>query len=178
MGCTQSTAAQQEKVQPDDTTPPSTSSKDAMTDRITSIDETRKATFGGVTVRYAYLSQRGYYPDGEWWLGLYCSLSIIIYSNLCFFVISYHISMFPGVLSQHQTKQIKTHTRRYQTLQGITMPSSLSTMATASRGTNVPSSSVTICRRCCPKLASRMMTSPLISYRTILIGLTRHAIKS
>jgi hypothetical protein len=27
--------------------------------------ETKKAKFGGVTVRYAYLSQRGYYPDGE-----------------------------------------------------------------------------------------------------------------
>lgn len=80
MGCTQSTAAQQEqpgvksttrktvmKAQTSrDTTPPSTSSKDSMADRITSIDETRKATFGGVTVRYAYLSQRGYYPDGEW----------------------------------------------------------------------------------------------------------------
>eukprot|EP00581_Thalassiosira_minuscula_P014769 CAMPEP_0183721474 /NCGR_PEP_ID=MMETSP0737-20130205/13736_1 /TAXON_ID=385413 /ORGANISM="Thalassiosira miniscula, Strain CCMP1093" /LENGTH=728 /DNA_ID=CAMNT_0025951487 /DNA_START=137 /DNA_END=2326 /DNA_ORIENTATION=+ len=31
--------------------------------RIDAIDETRTATFGGVSVRYAYLSQRGYYPD-------------------------------------------------------------------------------------------------------------------
>lgn len=27
--------------------------------------ETCKATFGGVSVRYAHLSQRGYYPDGK-----------------------------------------------------------------------------------------------------------------
>ncbi len=33
--------------------------------RIESINETCSATFGGVSVRYAYLSQRGYYPDGE-----------------------------------------------------------------------------------------------------------------
>ncbi|KAL7537297.1 hypothetical protein ACHAXR_007718, partial [Thalassiosira sp. AJA248-18] len=31
--------------------------------RIESIKETCKATFGGVSTRYAYLSQRGYYPD-------------------------------------------------------------------------------------------------------------------
>jgi hypothetical protein len=30
-----------------------------------SINETCAVTFGGVSVRYAYLSQRGYYPDGE-----------------------------------------------------------------------------------------------------------------
>ena len=30
-----------------------------------SINETCTTTFGGVSVRYAYLSQRGYYPDGE-----------------------------------------------------------------------------------------------------------------
>lgn len=33
--------------------------------RIDSIDETRTANFGGLKVRYAYLSQRGYYPEGE-----------------------------------------------------------------------------------------------------------------
>ena len=33
--------------------------------RIESIDKTTSATFGGLKVRYAYLSQRGYYPDGE-----------------------------------------------------------------------------------------------------------------
>uniref|UniRef100_A0A7S2E854 cGMP-dependent protein kinase n=1 Tax=Ditylum brightwellii TaxID=49249 RepID=A0A7S2E854_9STRA len=31
--------------------------------RIESIEETKKATFGGLSVRYAYLTQRGYYPD-------------------------------------------------------------------------------------------------------------------
>jgi len=31
--------------------------------RIDAIERTRTATFGGVKVRYAYLSQRGYYPD-------------------------------------------------------------------------------------------------------------------
>ena len=28
-------------------------------------DETKTCTLGGVKLRYAYLSQRGYYPDGE-----------------------------------------------------------------------------------------------------------------
>ncbi|KAL7543762.1 hypothetical protein ACHAXR_013060 [Thalassiosira sp. AJA248-18] len=38
-------------------------SKKEIGQRIESIDETRTAKFGGVSVRYAYLSQRGYYPD-------------------------------------------------------------------------------------------------------------------
>ena len=33
--------------------------------RINSINETCVATFGSVSVRYAWLSQRGFYPDGE-----------------------------------------------------------------------------------------------------------------
>ena len=33
--------------------------------RIESIPETKTATFGGLKVRYAYISQRGYYPDGN-----------------------------------------------------------------------------------------------------------------
>ena len=33
--------------------------------RIESIDATQKATIGGVSVRYAYLSQRGFYPSGK-----------------------------------------------------------------------------------------------------------------
>lgn len=37
--------------------------KEEIDGRITSIKETRTATFGGVSVRYAYLTQRGYYPD-------------------------------------------------------------------------------------------------------------------
>ena len=32
--------------------------------RVESIKETKTATFGGLKVRYAYFSQRGYYPDG------------------------------------------------------------------------------------------------------------------
>jgi hypothetical protein len=32
--------------------------------RIDAIEHTKSATFGGISVRYAYLSQRGYYPDG------------------------------------------------------------------------------------------------------------------
>ena len=34
--------------------------------RIECSESSRTATFGGVKVRYAFLSQRGYYPDGEW----------------------------------------------------------------------------------------------------------------
>jgi serine/threonine protein phosphatase PrpC/CRP-like cAMP-binding protein len=37
--------------------------KKAAPQRIDSISETCVTTFGGVSVRYAYLSQRGYYPD-------------------------------------------------------------------------------------------------------------------
>ena len=33
--------------------------------RIESIPETCTVTFGNVSVRYAYLSRRGYYPTGE-----------------------------------------------------------------------------------------------------------------
>lgn len=39
--------------------------KEEIDGRITSIKETRTATFGGVSVRYAYLTQRGYYPDSK-----------------------------------------------------------------------------------------------------------------
>ncbi|KAL7498594.1 hypothetical protein ACHAWT_010129 [Skeletonema menzelii] len=38
-------------------------SKQEVNQRIDSINETCVKTFGGVSVRYAYLSQRGYYPD-------------------------------------------------------------------------------------------------------------------
>mmetsp|Transcript_8367 Transcript_8367/g.12563 ORF Transcript_8367/g.12563 Transcript_8367/m.12563 type:complete len:738 (-) Transcript_8367:107-2320(-) len=38
-------------------------SKKEVNQRIDSINETCATTFGGVSVRYAYLSQRGYYPD-------------------------------------------------------------------------------------------------------------------
>lgn len=33
--------------------------------RVDSIEKSRTAKLGGVTIRYAYLSQRGYYPEGE-----------------------------------------------------------------------------------------------------------------
>lgn len=36
--------------------------------RIESIEKTETAVFGGMKIRYAYLSQRGYYPDGEFLL--------------------------------------------------------------------------------------------------------------
>lgn len=32
--------------------------------RIESIPKSREAVFGGLKVRYAYVTQRGYYPDG------------------------------------------------------------------------------------------------------------------
>ena len=57
MGCTQSTEANN-----------TTQSADVRREgdgRIESIAETRTATFGGVSVRYAYLSMRGNYPEGK-----------------------------------------------------------------------------------------------------------------
>ena len=33
--------------------------------RFTIIDEAEELQLGGLSVRYAYMSQRGYYPDGE-----------------------------------------------------------------------------------------------------------------
>lgn len=57
MGCTQSTEANN-----------TTQSADVRREgdgRIESIAETRTATFGGVSVRYAYLSMRGNYPEDE-----------------------------------------------------------------------------------------------------------------
>ena len=64
MGCNQST---------DSTKKPSGAgrrtsnpmSKQEIHKRIDSIEKTCTANFGGVSVRYAYLSQRGYYPDGK-----------------------------------------------------------------------------------------------------------------
>ncbi|KAL9187828.1 hypothetical protein ACHAXT_006206 [Thalassiosira profunda] len=58
MGCSQSTV---------DKGPGKTGaapmSKQEIGKRIDSIDETKTCTLGGVKLRYAYLSQRGYYPD-------------------------------------------------------------------------------------------------------------------
>ena len=33
--------------------------------RIESIEKTESLTLGGIKLRFAYLSQRGYYPDGK-----------------------------------------------------------------------------------------------------------------
>lgn len=65
MGCTESAAAdgKNKKGARRSSAPPMT--KTEIHKRIESIDETRRIKFGGVSVRYAYLSQRGYYPDGE-----------------------------------------------------------------------------------------------------------------
>lgn len=60
MGCNQSSSADK-KGGRRTTTDPMT--KTEIDKRIESIDETLTAKFGGVSVRYAYLSQRGYYPD-------------------------------------------------------------------------------------------------------------------
>jgi serine/threonine protein phosphatase PrpC len=47
------------------TNQPAPMTKQQIEKRIKSINETCVATFGGVSVRYAWLSQRGYYPDRE-----------------------------------------------------------------------------------------------------------------
>ncbi len=46
------------------TTPPRLTAEE-IEQRVDCSDEVCNATFGGVKVRYAYLSQRGYYPSGE-----------------------------------------------------------------------------------------------------------------
>lgn len=62
MGCNQSSSIDHKKPRALSSTP---MSKQEIGKRIDAIDQTCTATFGGVTVRYAYLSQRGYYPDGK-----------------------------------------------------------------------------------------------------------------
>jgi len=59
MGCTSSAPSKQRKLP---SGPPVGPSKIEIDQRI-ECGETVKATFGGVSVRYAYMSQRGYYPD-------------------------------------------------------------------------------------------------------------------
>ena len=61
MGCTSSTQNKQRKLP---SGPPLGPSKIEIDQRI-DCGETVEGTFGGVGVRYAYVSQRGYYPDGE-----------------------------------------------------------------------------------------------------------------
>lgn len=68
MGCSSSrpadaAAKKKQGAHRRDSVPPMT--KKEIDKRIDSIDKTCAAKFGGVSVRYAYLSQRGYYPDGE-----------------------------------------------------------------------------------------------------------------
>lgn len=62
MGCNQSSNADKSASGGRRSSAPLT--KPQIDKRIDSIKETCTATFGGVNVRYAYLSQRGYYPDG------------------------------------------------------------------------------------------------------------------
>lgn len=70
MGCSQSTSTADKGVHSSNGGPRSHTkhddplSNDEINKRIDCIKETRTATFGSMTVRYAYLSQRGYYPDG------------------------------------------------------------------------------------------------------------------
>eukprot|EP00571_Detonula_confervacea_P006864 CAMPEP_0172316432 /NCGR_PEP_ID=MMETSP1058-20130122/28156_1 /TAXON_ID=83371 /ORGANISM="Detonula confervacea, Strain CCMP 353" /LENGTH=755 /DNA_ID=CAMNT_0013030733 /DNA_START=57 /DNA_END=2324 /DNA_ORIENTATION=- len=59
MGCNQSSSADKKAGR----RPSVPMTKLEIGKRIDSIHETRTETFGGVSVRYAYLSQRGYYPD-------------------------------------------------------------------------------------------------------------------
>jgi hypothetical protein len=47
--------------------------------RIDAIEHTKSATFGGISVRYAYLSQRGYYPDGMYARSSRWLLSTVLY---------------------------------------------------------------------------------------------------
>ena len=70
MGCTSSTPKNKSRKLPGPPGAKTTrNSLGGMTkteiDQRIECGETKKAQFGGVTVRYAYLSQRGYYPDGE-----------------------------------------------------------------------------------------------------------------
>jgi hypothetical protein len=50
-----------------------------------SINETCATTFGGVSVRYAYLSQRGYYPDGEFYTR--CIFHLIFELHISFLIL-------------------------------------------------------------------------------------------
>lgn len=65
MGCNQSTSVTAKKRRPNGG-PPIALTSHERSQRIESIKETRACGLGGISVRYAYLSQRGYYPDGAW----------------------------------------------------------------------------------------------------------------
>lgn len=65
MGCSHSTSADKKVTHGAGRSRSSVMTKTEIDQRIDSIRETCSATFGGVRVRYAYLSQRGYYPDGK-----------------------------------------------------------------------------------------------------------------
>lgn len=51
--------------------------------RIESIEKTETAVFGGMKLRYAYLSQRGYYPDGEYNSNICRTESTLQYLTFC-----------------------------------------------------------------------------------------------
>lgn len=65
MGCNQSSENDNKKKAGGRRQSAAPMSKQEIGKRIDCIPETCTATFGGVSVRYAYLSQRGYYPDGK-----------------------------------------------------------------------------------------------------------------
>mmetsp|Transcript_29631 Transcript_29631/g.70407 ORF Transcript_29631/g.70407 Transcript_29631/m.70407 type:complete len:203 (+) Transcript_29631:210-818(+) len=64
MGCNQSTSVTAKKRRPNGG-PPIALTSHERSQRIESIKETRACGLGGISVRYAYLSQRGYYPDDQ-----------------------------------------------------------------------------------------------------------------
>lgn len=45
-----------------------------MEGRVECSEQTKHASFGGVKVRYAYFSQRGYYPDGKFCTTQFCMI--------------------------------------------------------------------------------------------------------
>lgn len=123
-------------------------SKTEIHKRIDSIPETCTAKFGGITVRYAYLSQRGYYPDGKialmcdnyHWLSIMCH--IVAHLNI--------ISLICNSIANPQTptNQTKIPMQYHMTLLSVRMMhSSVYLMATGEMATNVLSSSETISHR-------------------------------
>ena len=64
MGCTNSKDAVNETVIRRRSSLPT--DKDTIEGRIEACSEFHSCRSGGAMVRYAYLSQRGYYPDGKY----------------------------------------------------------------------------------------------------------------
>ena len=66
--------------------------------RIESIEYTKTATLGGIKVRYAYLSQRGYYPDGTCQHSVPGSIHIILVMTRGYFTFCDTKSKCTGIL--------------------------------------------------------------------------------